>query len=181
MKPAKLAALGLRQRDGVTCGPTVAVVAGALLDPTYRAGLLGPDGSSWFADEQGRIHAHVNTIWPRRLGTTPVGMARALTGHSSELGVVYRWRRFRGARDMLADVCSAAAADWPVPMLIGDGGMLGIPRHWVLIVEATDELLQCYEPSSGRVVPVGVAAVRGSRISGLGFRRPFAFVVPDRV
>ena len=26
----------LRQRDGVSCGPTVAVVAGALLDPDYR-------------------------------------------------------------------------------------------------------------------------------------------------
>ena len=45
----KLAALRLRQRDGVTCGPTVAVVAGALLDPGHGDDLADP---AWFADEQ---------------------------------------------------------------------------------------------------------------------------------
>ena len=35
----KLSALNLRQRDGVTCGPTVAVVAGALLDRADGADL----------------------------------------------------------------------------------------------------------------------------------------------
>jgi len=37
----KLAAMHLRQRDTVTCGPAVAVVAGALLDPAYREKLTG--------------------------------------------------------------------------------------------------------------------------------------------
>jgi hypothetical protein len=41
----KLSALNLRQRDGVTCGPTVVVVAGALLDPGYRAAMSDP---AWF-------------------------------------------------------------------------------------------------------------------------------------
>ncbi|MBU9767242.1 hypothetical protein FR943_25850 [Mycobacterium sp. TNTM28] len=176
MKPAKLAALRLRQRDGITCGPTVAVVAGALLDHTYRAELLNPGGDTWFAAEQGRIHASVNRIWPRQLGTTPAGMARALTAHSSKYGATYRWRRFRGARDSLADVCGAVTDGWPVAMLIGERG---IPRHWVLIVEAADGVLQCYEPSSGYVLPIDVAAVRGARLTGLGFPRPFAFVVPE--
>ena len=53
----KFAALHLRQRDGVTCGPTVAVVAGALLDPGRQAGLSDP---AWFADEQARVHAKLN-------------------------------------------------------------------------------------------------------------------------
>ena len=66
----KLAALRLRQRDGVTCGPTVAVVAGALLDPGHGADLSDP---AWFAGEQARVHAEVNRVWPRRLGTTPIG------------------------------------------------------------------------------------------------------------
>jgi len=76
----KLAAVHLRQRDGVTCGPTVAVVAGALLDPGNQAAL---SDRAWFAAEQARLHAELNRVWPRRLGTTPAGMARALTGHSA--------------------------------------------------------------------------------------------------
>ena len=167
----KLAALHLRQRDGVTCGPTVAVVAGALLDPGQRAELSDP---AWFADQQARVHAEVNRIWPRRLGTTPTGMARALTAHSFPSGVRYRWRLFHGRRDKLSDVRRAVEADWPVAMLIGRF----IPRHWVLIVEADGLQWQCYEPSSGKVRPVKVDAVRRSRLSGLGYPRPFALVLP---
>lgn len=167
----KLAELNLRQRDGVTCGPTVAVVASALLDPGYEAALSDP---AWFAREQARVHAEVNRVWPRRLGTTPTGMARALSAHSSASVVRYRWRLFRGRRDRLTDVQRAVAAGLPVAMLIGRF----IPRHWVLIVEAGGSVWQCYEPSSGRVRSVEVDAVRRSRLSGLGYPRPFAFVLP---
>jgi hypothetical protein len=167
----KLAALHLRQRDGVTCGPTVAVVAGALLDPGRQAELADP---AWFADEQSRVHAELNPVWPRRLGTTPTGMARALTRHSASSGVRYRWRLFRGRRDKLSDVRHAVEGDWPVAMLIGRF----IPRHWVLIVEVDWLQWQCYEPSSGDVRSVDVEAVRRSRLSGLGYPRPFAFVLP---
>ena len=167
----KLAAVHLRQRDGVTCGPTVAVVAGALLDPGKRAELSDP---AWFAAEQARVHAEVNRIWPRRLGTTPTGMARALTAHSSSLGVRYRWRLFHGRRDRLSDVRRAVEAGWPVAVLIGRF----IPRHWVLIVEAAGLEWHCYEPSSGGVRPVRVDAVRRSRLTGLSYPRPFAFVLP---
>src|ERR1700694_2815454 len=121
----ELSALHLRQRDGVTCGPSVAVVAGALLDPAYRAALMGPGahdvggagrarvrggpdrpavgaaGRACFSGEQGRVHAQVNRLWPRWLGTTPMGMARAITAHSAPLGVRYRWRLVRGRRDQV--------------------------------------------------------------------------------
>jgi hypothetical protein len=167
----KLAALHLRQRDGVTCGPTVAVVAGALLDPVQRVELSNP---AWFAGEQARVHAEVNRVWPRRLGTTPTGMARALTSRSSAAGLRYRWRPFRGGRDGLSDVQRAVESGWPVAMLIGRV----VPRHWVLVVEADGLRWQCYEPSSGEVRSVGVEAVRRSRLSGLGYPRPFAFVLP---
>src|ERR1700752_4194748 len=103
----KLGALHLRQRDGVTCGPTVAVVAGALLDPGRRAELSDP---AWFDGEQARVHREVNRLWPRRLGTTPTGMARALTARSCAAGVRYRWRLFHGRRDSLSDVQHAAEA-----------------------------------------------------------------------
>jgi hypothetical protein len=167
----KLAALNLRQRDGVTCGPTVAVVARALMDPAQGGGLTDP---GWFADEQARVHAEVNRVWPRRLGTTPSGMARALTRRSALVGIRYRWRAFRGRWDTLADVQCAVEAGWPVAMLVGRF----IPRHWVLMVEADGPAWQCYEPSSGQVRSVEVAAVRRSRLTGLGYPRPFAFVLP---
>jgi hypothetical protein len=48
----------------------------------------------------------------------------------------------------------------------------------VLIVAAAGNVLQCYEPSSGMVVPVDIAAIREARLTGLGFPRPFAFVLP---
>jgi hypothetical protein len=171
----KLAALHLRQRDGVTCGPSVAVVGGALLDPRYRAKLSNPESrQAWFASEQVRVHDEVNKVWPRMLGTTPMGVARVLTEHGVAAGVRYRWRPFRGRRDDLSDVLRAADAGLPVAMLIGRF----IPRHWVLIVDAAGDELQCYEPSSGEVRPVAVAAVRRSRLTGLGYPRPFAFVLP---
>jgi hypothetical protein len=173
--PMKLAGLRLRQRDGVTCGPSVAVMAGALLDPDRHAALIEPEsGAALFAAEQLRVHADVNRIWPRRLGTTPWGMARALTAMGATAGVCYRWRLFRGRRDELVDVVSAVGGNRPVAMLVGRV----IPRHWVLVVAVAKDRLTCYEPSSGELRSVDIAAVRGSRLTGLGFPRPFAFVLP---
>ncbi|BBZ19828.1 hypothetical protein [Mycolicibacterium gadium] len=171
----KIAGLRLRQRDGVTCGPSVAVMAGALLDPARHAALAEPhSGAALFAAEQLRVHADVNRIWPRRLGTTPWGMARAITAVGATAGVCYRWRLFRGRRDKLVDVLAAVGRDRPVAMLVGGG----IPRHWVLVVAVGADALTCYEPSSGELRTVDVAAVRESRLTGLGFPRPFAFVLP---
>ncbi len=162
-----------RQRDGVTCGPSVAVMAGALLDDEYGAPLRGTGPQQWFDAEQARVHGVVNLVWPRALGTTPAGMARAMTVHSSARGVRYRWRPARPG-DALTDVCEAVAAGWPVAMLIGTV----IPRHWVLLTELDGAALRCYEPSAGAVVPVPLTAIRRARISGLGYPRPLAFVLP---
>ncbi|KWX65504.1 hypothetical protein [Mycobacterium sp. NAZ190054] len=172
----KIRPLHLRQRDATTCGPTVAVVAGAMVDPAYRLSLASHDAVVWFAAEQGRVHASVNRVWPRALGTTPVGMVRAVTAHSLGRGVRYRWRPCWGRRDRLADVVAAVGSGWPVPMLVGRF----IPRHWVLIVDVAGGVLQCYEPSSGDVRSVGIEAVRSARLSGVGYPRAFAFVLPRR-
>lgn len=160
----------LRQRDGVTCGPSVAVMAGALLDADYRAPLEGARAQQWFHAEQGRVHRAVNTVWPRALGTTPAGMARALSAH----GTRYRWRPAGRAR---AAAHAAVADGWPVAMLVG----AAIPRHWVLLTEpAGPTSVRCYEPSSGQLVTVEVDDIRAGRLAGLGFPRPFAFVLPAR-
>jgi hypothetical protein len=76
----------------------------------------------------------------------------------------------------MADVLADVDAQWPVAMLVGRV----VPRHWVLIVETNGDVLRCYEPSSGKVRSVDVAAVRGARLRGLGFPRAFAFVLPRR-
>ena len=122
------------------------------------------------------MHAEVNRLWPRMLGTTPMGIAKALTTRTEVRGVRYRWRLFRGRRDRLTDVVSDVRAGWPVAMLVGRF----IPRHWVLVVGIKAETLQCYEPSSGEVRPADLDAVRRSRLTGLGYPRPFAFVLASR-
>ena len=177
----KLAAMHLTQLHGVTCGPAVAVVAGALLDPAYLRKLtdqdeqtVGATGRAWFAGEQRRIHLTVNRIWPRRFGTTPMGIARAISAHSARQGVRYRWRLWWGRRDGLADVLAAVDGHWPVAMLLGNV----IPRHWVLMIARNAERVVCYEPSSGQVRAVELAAIRAARLTNVGYSRPFAFVLP---
>lgn len=171
----KLAGYRLAQRDGYSCGPTVAVVAAALLDRGYRQSLQA--GPQWFAAEQTRVHRAANRIWPRRLGMTPCAVAAAVNTHSP---VRYRWRCSRGLLpggvDRLIDVLAAVEAGRPVPMLIGRV----IPRHWVLIVEVTADRLCCFDPGSGQVRTVSIESVRRGRLSGLGFPRPFAFVLAGR-
>lgn len=160
----------LRQRDRVTCGPSVAVMAGALLDAEYGAPLQADRAQQWFHSEQGRVHRAVNVVWPRALGTTPAGMARAFNAHSA---IPYRWRPAR-RRDGLTDVLSALANGWPVAMLIG----AAIPRHWVLLTEIDGDDIRCYEPSAGNLLSVPMASVPAGRLEELGYPRVFAFVVP---
>jgi hypothetical protein len=166
----KLVVPRLRQRDGVSCGPTVAVVAGALLDQDYRARLTD---AAWSDAEQVRVHAAANRLWPRALGTTPWGMAKVVSRRSARHRVRYGWRLARPG-DALADVERAVGAGWPVGMLIGNA----IPRHWVLLVDCDGAAYDCFEPSSGEVRRVPATAVRGARLGVLGFPRAFAFVLP---
>jgi hypothetical protein len=176
----KFAGLHLRQRDGISCGPSVAVVAAALLQPDYGRPLRQAGAASWFDAEQVRVHRAVNRIWPRRLGMTPSGLAAAINERSA---VRYRWRlsrRLWGRADPLSDVIGTVRAGLPVAMLIGKC----IPRHWVLFVptepgaDMQESQLRCYEPTSGTVRVVDVSAVRRGEVAGLGYPRPFAFVLP---
>jgi hypothetical protein len=157
----------VRQTDGFTCGPTVALVASAALDPSYGATVTDP------ATEQHRIHSAANRLWPRKLGTTPWGVAGAISAHTRPLGVRYGWRLFRGD---LAPAIAAVECDWPVAMLIGNS----IPRHWVLIVGHADGELRCFNPARGAEATVSVDDVRTRHLEPLGFPRPFALVLPRR-
>ena len=65
---------------------------------------------------------------------------------------------------------------FPVAMLVGRI----IPRHWVLFTggQAEGRQLRCYEPASGVTRPVSIGRVRRAELTGLGFPRPFVFVLP---
>lgn len=165
----------VRQTDGFTCGPTAAMVAAALLDPAYAATLdTRPAG---LAHEQHRIHRASNAVWPKRLGTTPWGVAEAISRHSAALGLRYGWRLFGGYRDELVDVVAAVDSGWPVALLIGSV----VPRHWVLIVEcAPAGRLRVFDPASGGIRELTVDELRRGRVP-LGFPRAFALVLPEAV
>jgi hypothetical protein len=156
--------LKLRQRDGVTCGPSAAIVAAALLNPEYAARL---EKRGWFEAEQAALHRQLNTVWPRALGTTPWGMAQALNAHSSHR---YHWRVTRGRGEQLSDVEAALRQGFPVPMLLGRN----IPRHWVLLIGVEAGRFRIYEPGRGDVLLATPAELRG----GLGFPQVFGYVVP---
>ncbi len=168
----RIEGLRLRQRDGVTCGPSVAIIGAALLDPDYAGDLTD---ANWFADEQGRLHRGLNRLWPRALGTTPWGIRRALSRHSA---VPYRWRAARLRHDRLLDVREAVLLGYPVAMLVGSW----LPRHWVLVIDvAGTSGFRCYEPSSGEIRTVEAADIRAGRLVGVGFPRPWAFVLPSQM
>jgi hypothetical protein len=163
----------IRQTDGFTCGPTSAMVACALLDPAYAAGL--DTTAAGLADEQHRIHRAANRIWPRKLGTTPWGVAAVISRHSAARGARYGWRRYRGRRDDLADVSAAVQTGWPVALLIGGP----IPRHWVLLLERTESGFRAYNPANGQMNSAELDELR-RRDLRLGFPRAFAVVLPSR-
>lgn len=161
LSPGPVTAGGERlvQHDGRTCGPSVVVAARAHLDPAFAATLEEP---GVFARAQDTVHRAANRIWPRALGTTPWGVAATLNVHS---GV-----RYRVTRD-LARAREAAAAGWPVPVLVG----ARIPRHYVLLLGSDDQgRMLAYNPGRGRVV-----AADPDDLRPFGFPRFFAAVVPD--
>lgn len=156
--------LKLRQRDGVTCGPSAAIVGAAMLDPRYAAQL---EQAGWFEAEQEQLHRRLNTVWPRALGTTPWGMVEALNAHSS---VRYRWRFAESSTRQLSQIRAAVVKGRPVAMLIGKG----IPRHWVLLIGFEHGRFRIYEPGRGDVLLVTAAELSG----GLGFPQVFGYVLP---
>jgi hypothetical protein len=144
----------VRQTDGFTCGPTSAMIAGALLEPAYAAALdTTPAG---LALEQRRIHRVGNKVWPDGWVGRPGAWRRDLLAHAP-LGVRYSWRLARGQRDALDDVTAAVESGWPVaPLPWGDPRpdppprpSLGFPRAFALVLPRKGRLRVRRESSSG--------------------------------
>jgi hypothetical protein len=179
--PTRLDGAQLEQIDNTTCGPMTVLVARALIDPAYARWLVTGDAAEVaerLSTEQRRIHRGTNALWPRRLGTTPWGLAAALNACQRE--VRYGWRVIDDTdpdsrRPAIREAVAAVAAGYPVPVLVGGA----VPRHWVLLIDAGNDRLSFYNPS-GRVVRLRTADVLDGKISGLGFDHLQGVVLPVR-
>ncbi|HWN34229.1 MAG TPA: hypothetical protein VNP03_15880 [Pseudonocardia sp.] len=199
----------LDQVDATTCGTAVLLALATGADPLLALALTEPAAGfgARFDRCQLLVHRQSNLWWPRALGTSPWGMASWLARRATGLGpyrvrsvacasVADRTRRRlvpsllvpsrgvpRRSGDALAgvvrEVDRALALGDPVPLLVG----ARLPRHYVLALRrdggAGQPCWRIYEPSSGEVRAVPVAAVQERRLaSWLGFDRVHAALLP---
>jgi hypothetical protein len=181
--------LGARidQVDATTCGTAVLLVLATGADPVLALSLTAPDDQpddpgfgTRFDRRQLLVHRQSNLCWPRALGTTPWGMTRWLARRATGVGPYrVRWAAGRRAARLVSEVDRALALGERVPLLVG----ARLPRHYVLALgrddTAGEAAWRVYEPSSGAVRVVPVAAVRERRLARwLGFDRMYAALLP---
>ena len=180
----------LDQVDGTTCGSAVLVALAAWADPAEAdAGWRRPPAGSRcvgagfgarYDARQKQVHGETNRFWPQALGTTPWGAVRWLRDHAPAAGR-YRVRLVddTSAADVaqvIDAVGAALAAGRPVPLLVGSF----VPRHYVLALRADGDGWRVYEPTSGQVRLLDLAAVRERRLAPvLGFDRLHAVLLPS--
>jgi hypothetical protein len=76
----------------------------------------------------------------------------------------------------MIDTVGTALAGRPVPLLVGSF----VPRHYVLALRADGDGWRVYEPTSGQVRLLDLAAVRERRLAPLlGFDRLHAVLLPS--
>lgn len=195
----------LDQVDGTTCGSAVLVALAAWADPGEVARLDRPPGGpgilggptagfgARYDARQKQVHRESTRFWPQSMGTTPWGMTAWLRRYAPGAGP-YRVRLLddTAAGDVtaaIAEVDTALAAGWPVPLLVGPF----VPRHYCLALAAeggdtegggtegntAGGVWRVYEPTSGEVRTVPVARI-GSRTLAplLGFDHLHAVLLP---
>ena len=108
--------------------------------------------------------------WPRALGTPPWAVARHLSALDPEHTYAARLALRRGrAFDRLA------SATTPTVLYVGSRWL---PRHVVLVVDASATALRTYEPSRGGLVRVTREAFVEARLDLAGWRKPWFVVTP---
>ena len=172
----KLAAMGLRQRDGVSCGPAVAVLAGALLDPSYARNLTA------------------RATWPggrgstqSRAGCTPpqTGSGRARSARRRGHGRPPSARTVPGTACGTAGGSCAGATRSPTSSG-GDGALAGGDAGRQLHPAALGADRRRARPDAAAATSrrrARCGRCRGTRSgprgsTGLGFPRAFALVLP---
>ncbi len=153
-----------RQVDQTTCGSAVLSMLAMAGDPRLAL-QVARDPAPRFAALQQRVHracARSGPVpWPMRFGTAPwAAAAFARFG-----GVRYTHRVVGGStrRTMLGAAVAAASSGVPVPLFSGGdlagGWQAAVPRHVVLLVDATDDVVRVYEPSSATLHSVPTAVL----------------------
>ena len=153
--------------------------------PSGTPTMVGGGFGAAYDARQKQVHRQSNRIWPQALGTTPWGAARWLRDHVPAAGR-YRVRLVddTSAGDVTALVAAVEAAldaGRPVPLLVG----AFVPRHYVMAMRRHGEGpggdgWRVYEPTSGQVRLVDLAAVRERRLAPLlGFDRLHAALLPS--
>jgi hypothetical protein len=167
---------GLKQPDQRSCGAATLVAARMLLEPEYAA-TVTPET---FPTEVLATHRQVTRPidargalqlpWPRAIGTPPWAVAHQLSALDAERSYAARLalRRAR-AFDRLA------AAGAPSALYVGSRWL---PRHVVLVVEASATSLRIYEPSRGVLVTVQRDEFVRARLAIAGWRKPWFVVTP---
>ncbi|MDO9456722.1 hypothetical protein [Nocardioides sp.] len=139
---------GLRQPDARTCGAACMIVAAGASPASFTTDVLAAHRRL----TRLRLRGRLQLPWPRALGTPPWAVARelaAVTGTPHRTRVV-RWSRSAPPRAGALYV-----------------GSRWLPRHVVLVVDAgagtAEAPPRCYEPASGRVVPLDGRPLAGWR------------------
>ncbi|NEA30569.1 hypothetical protein [Streptomyces sp. SID13031] len=177
----------VRQVDNTTCGSTVILMARAIADPIYafsltsggsgdRAAATTDQFEARLGAEEQRIHDATNTIWPKKFGTTPSGVAAELNRYAGALGTRYDAQLVGRHGQVLRNAVTAARSGLPVPVLIGDW----LPRHYVLLIGVDSEGLLFYEPDQATLIRVGVQDFLDGKADALGFPHVQAVIAPVR-
>ncbi len=160
----------LKQMTDTECGSTSIVAARLLTDPIFAysltTGANGKDltGAQFLARVtavEAQTHAATNSVWPQALGTTPWGVASAMSSGAGD-GSGYQVHLVddtdpRSAFPALQQAISAVDAGDPVPVLLAPtlGGLVhGSPLHYVLITAHSGDQLSIYDPSGGSITLV---------------------------
>lgn len=164
---------GLRQPDRRSCGASVVVAARMLAESSYADSMTPERFAAEVLVAHRRITARAvaGVPWPRALGTPPWAVARALgPRHVTRLA-------WPGAGACFDRVAASVRAGHLAAFYVGNRWC---PRHVVLTVAAPEvDSLLVYEPSSGRVLPVGRRSVVEHRMRLAGWDRLW-FVVHSR-
>jgi hypothetical protein len=187
--PQRHAGAVLDQVDGTTCGSAVLIALAAWADPEELTrleasatgqSLIGGGFGARYDARQKQVHRQTNRFWPQALGTTPWGAVRWLRDHVPAAGR-HRVRLVddtsaADVAELIKAVGAALTAGRLVPLLVGTF----VPRHYVLAMGADDGGWRVYEPTSGQVRLVDLAAVRERRLGPLlGFDRLHAALLPS--
>lgn len=172
---------GLVQPDRWSCGAQstlmAAVVLGAIPPPTATqhsatVSALHRELVSSHSPRSGRPQLP----WPRRLGTPPWAVARALTQKTGRRHRV-RWTPWWNRARRYDELVRAVRHGSPVPVYVGTGLL---PRHVVLAVRAAD-VTSVHDPADGRLHPLRAADWCAGRLSpSASWPLTWWIVLPDQ-